>query len=320
MNRALLSLALVLPLAIAACSAEDKQPVESDFSDLAAIDQKSDAFSYRMKILGSLDYGQTSTNVKYTSSPRYRAYKFAGGKGDVVDVWTRSSNGGDAVTWLLDNAFHVVASNDDADAGTLDSHVSATLPGNTDPAIRTYYVVYRDYSLNNRKFAVSLNGAVAAPDLFSCNVDADCVALPAHSCCGQCLNAAVNKDQVVAYQAQPLDCGGHACTVLCRIETRVAQCNTAAKKCEMIEPTDIVCGGHTINPHRCPASFVCDDPGAAWDAPGKCVSAPPFCGGIANIQCPAGLTCIDDPTDDCDNSKGGADCGGICVNASSPNF
>jgi hypothetical protein len=38
-----------------------------------------------------------------------------------------------------------------------------------------------------------------------------------------------------------------------------------------------------------------------------------FCGGIANFPCPGGLTCVDDPDDDCDPLKGGADCGGICV-------
>lgn len=38
-----------------------------------------------------------------------------------------------------------------------------------------------------------------------------------------------------------------------------------------------------------------------------------FCGGIAVIPCPAGKQCVDDPSDDCDPQKGGADCGGICV-------
>lgn len=38
-----------------------------------------------------------------------------------------------------------------------------------------------------------------------------------------------------------------------------------------------------------------------------------FCGGIAGIPCPDGFTCIDDPRDDCDPKRGGADCGGICV-------
>lgn len=319
MNRSLLSLALLLPLAATSCSGPDKEPVENDFSDLASLDQKSDAFSYRMKILGSLDYGQTSAVVKYSPPPRYNAYKFGGKKGDTVDIWTRSTNGGDAVTWLLDNSYRVIASNDDADeGGTLDSHVKATLPGNSDPAIVTYYVVYRDYSLNSRKFSVELNGTSATPDYDSCSVDSDCVAVPAHVCCPRCTQAAVNKDQADAYAAQPPVCPGRICTQLCILDRRVAQCNTGTKKCEMIEPTDIVCGGHTINPHSCPAGYTCDDPGAAWDAPGKCVAAPLFCGGIAGIKCPEPLTCIDDPAHPCPPNQ--SDCGGICADPTNPSF
>jgi hypothetical protein len=40
-----------------------------------------------------------------------------------------------------------------------------------------------------------------------------------------------------------------------------------------------------------------------------------FCGGFGGIACPAGYTCVDDPSDTCDPRNGGADCGGICVKA-----
>jgi hypothetical protein len=40
-----------------------------------------------------------------------------------------------------------------------------------------------------------------------------------------------------------------------------------------------------------------------------------MCGGIAAISCPTGKTCVDDPSDDCNPAKGGADCSGICVSA-----
>ncbi len=39
---------------------------------------------------------------------------------------------------------------------------------------------------------------------------------------------------------------------------------------------------------------------------------PVTCGGLAGLPCPEGFTCVDDPTDDCDPSNGGADCLGIC--------
>ncbi len=47
------------------------------------------------------------------------------------------------------------------------------------------------------------------------------------------------------------------------------------------------------------------------------VSSSTFCGGIAAFKCPDGQECIDDPNDSCDPMNGGADCGGICVEASS---
>jgi hypothetical protein len=40
--------------------------------------------------------------------------------------------------------------------------------------------------------------------------------------------------------------------------------------------------------------------------------APKLCGGIAGIACGPNEVCVDDPSDNCDPSKGGADCDGIC--------
>ena len=45
-----------------------------------------------------------------------------------------------------------------------------------------------------------------------------------------------------------------------------------------------------------------------------------FCGGIAGIPCPEGQTCVDAPDDGCDPANGGADCGGICVDAPTGTF
>ena len=42
------------------------------------------------------------------------------------------------------------------------------------------------------------------------------------------------------------------------------------------------------------------------------LKAKQFCGGFANLPCPEGFVCVDDPNDGCDPAKGGADCGGIC--------
>jgi hypothetical protein len=40
--------------------------------------------------------------------------------------------------------------------------------------------------------------------------------------------------------------------------------------------------------------------------------APVTCGGIAGRKCPGAGTCHDDPSDSCDPTTGGADCGGLC--------
>jgi hypothetical protein len=49
-----------------------------------------------------------------------------------------------------------------------------------------------------------------------------------------------------------------------------------------------------------------------------CPEDPGFCGGIAGFPCPPGLTCVDNPNDDCDPNQGGADCEGMCVREEKP--
>ena len=73
---------------------------------------------------------------------------------------------------------------------------------------------------------------------------------------------------------------------------------------------DPVCGcdGVTYS-NACNAAAA----GVAVESRGDCAPEGEFCGGIAGFPCPEGQTCIDDPSDDCDPTMGGADCGGICV-------
>src|SRR5213076_1731287 len=97
--------------------------------------------------------------------------------GDRVDFWVRSNNGGDAVAWLLDGSFNVLAQNDDANDSTLDSHVVMTL-GASDKA--THYIIYRDYSLTSAKFSVDL---AVLPYSTVCATDADCAAVDRGGCC-----------------------------------------------------------------------------------------------------------------------------------------
>ena len=77
------------------------------------------------------------------------------------------------------------------------------------------------------------------------------------------------------------------------------------------------CGGFAGTP--CPAGLVCvDDPTDSCDpnnGGADCSGTCHFrsCGGFAGTQCPSGSTCVDDPTDTCNPATGGADCIGICV-------
>lgn len=297
-----LTLALCATLGLSACAADAKDEVAEDFGDLAGLDDKSDAFSYRMKIVGSLDYGQVSDPVAYSWKPRFRAFKFAGDAGDEIDVWVRSADG-DPVTWVLDDSFRVVASNDDADTSTLDSHVVATLPPHPS---RTHYIVFRDYWLDSVTMTVELGGR---PALTACDVDADC-ALVERGCCALGDWTAVRADQVEAYEASKV-CDGSPCPLPPSVDrgTR-ALCNNDRKVCEAVDGEDIACGGRSLNPHECATGWICSGPGLAVDGPGACYR---FCGGFGNFGCPDGYGCADDPYDGCDPAAGGADCGGICM-------
>ncbi len=306
----LASIATVIAITAAAVTACSAQP---DAKEEVA-DETTQAFSLRDTfIAGSLAYGETSalTPYRHTGRTRYVAYKFSGSEGDAIDVWVKS-NSGDPVAWVLDNDWRVVAKNDDAAPGNTDAHVVATLPKN---ASATHYVVVRDYWLDPMSFRVELKGKGA--DLVSgCNVDSDCAKIE-KGCCAIGAYIPVRADRVADYQAglecpQPLFCP----MMMIRDDHSMAQCNAATKKCELVLPKDIACGGFTLNSHQCPVGYSCQLPIAQPDVPGKCVQR---CGGFAGIQCSdPDEACVDDPTDTCDPKNGGADCGGICQPKSAP--
>ncbi|PTD13164.1 hypothetical protein FCULG_00004889 [Fusarium culmorum] len=73
------------------------------------------------------------------------------------------------------------------------------------------------------------------------------------------------------------------------------------------------CGGFRAKPPPpCKKNTHCvDDP----RTPGDCGMAcdKPELRWIRGLSCPKGLYCYDDPKDECDPKKGGADCLGICL-------
>jgi hypothetical protein len=109
----------------------------------------------------------------------------------------------------------------------------------------------------------------------SCKVDADCVAVPTPACCPSGLESAVNKSKVATFEKDNA-CKLHvqACTKHVILETRIAQCNAGTKKCEMVQPEDVRCGGFMMNAHHCATGYSCDHTGINPDVPGKCVKDP----------------------------------------------
>lgn len=302
--RTIIAAALPAALALTACDATVKPDVEEDVSELA-VEQKADTLAGKVAIVGSLVYGQTSDPVPYKNPPKFRAFKFAGDKGDKVTVTVRSTDGGDAVAWILNDSFQVLGYNDDATDGSLDAVAEATLGGNKHPDIRTYYVVFRDYGLRKRSFTVELQGV---PVYTQCNVDSDCQKVGL-GCCGLTFTA-IRAGMEDAYHAA-LGCDETPIcpAVMPQLTDDVPQCNPDSHTCELVDPNVIRCGGRTLTPQLCPEGYVCTGPGLAVDIPGVCRR---MCGGLADVACPSDFTCIDDPNDDCDPNDGGRDCHGIC--------
>jgi hypothetical protein len=124
-----------------------------------AVPAAGDTFSSSTRIVGGLQYGQTG-HAQYKKPPTHYAFKFAGEKGDRVDVSVASTNG-DAVLWVTDSDFKVLAKNDDS-GNSVNARVTVTLP-----ATSTYLIIFREYAGEPASFTVSLSKRPPAPSLGS---------------------------------------------------------------------------------------------------------------------------------------------------------
>ncbi|MBK9070054.1 MAG: PPC domain-containing protein [Myxococcales bacterium] len=293
---------LVASLASSCLSTDNLEA--SGEKDAAKLGVASSLPSGQVKLLGSLDFGQISPLVKYSrGSKRFKAYKFYGNAGDVLQVAVTSPNGGDAMAWVLDNDFNVIGYSDDAN-GSLNAAISLTLPEHPSG---THYVVYRDYNYRARKFQVWLTGHEAS--VVACERDSDFEKL-AGGCCGFDWTA-IGAGQQEAY-SEGLACDpAQVCSrQALHLIDDLALCNVDTGACELTAPADIACGGRSINPHACPEGYECQGDGLAYDAPGECVRQ---CGGESGSECPDGFACADNPNDDCTPFHDGAeDCPTMC--------
>jgi hypothetical protein len=122
----------------------------------------------------------------------------------------------------------------------------------------------------------------------ACKIDDDCTAVSQGGCCDNGYLFAVNKTKVTQYE-NATKCTANPrpmCPMFMVHDTRVAQCNTTTNKCEMIQPTDIKCGGFVAHPHACPSGYDCEA-GGMPDMPGSCVEAKD----CRSSGCGAGMGC-----------------------------
>jgi len=104
--------------------------------------------------------------------------------------------------------------------------------------------------------------------------------------------------------------GGADCGGLCECNIR-ALCVRGS----VFDPSPNVCACVPQEPVNPCAAVLCPAPSTCEVVDGKGVCTPietTFCGGIAAFPCPGSGICVDNPNDDCDPDRGGADCGGLC--------
>ncbi len=158
------------------------------------------------RYVGRIASGDTRT-VTYDYPPTFRAFGFDAKAGDVITVSVSSFNG-DAMAWITDSSYNVLAANDDASPQTLDAKVTYTIPKSS--LKRSFRLVFRDYDFLAATFRVSLKVEAEAPT--TCSYEGQAYAqgssFPAADGCNTC------------------SCGpsGVACTKIACL-----QCNPAAE-------------------------------------------------------------------------------------------
>lgn len=154
---------VVLCAGVGCATAPDDAAVEGSASELRELGAD--------EILGQIEYGQTKV-VEYTSSPKFRAFWFEAGKGDVVDIEVVSRDATDPIVWLTDDDFTNIASATDASPTDTRARLRRLLPD-----AGKYYVVFRETNMAPRaQFSVSVAKASTWPA--NCDPDGEGIARP----------------------------------------------------------------------------------------------------------------------------------------------
>ena len=105
-----------------------------------------------VKVMGDLDYGQTSRWVTYSARPRYRAFVFSAYGGERVEVNLQGTSE-KAFLALADSTLNQVASGQ--------THLTVALPYRG-PDLEVWYIVFRDADAKPARFAVRVGKTSSA--------------------------------------------------------------------------------------------------------------------------------------------------------------
>lgn len=144
---------------LAGCQAEPSEKGSEDVSST-----ESELRLSGTRYLGKMMSGETRTGYYY-NPPRYRSFGFDAKGGDDITVDVKSAEG-DAVAYITDSSYNVLAFNDDY-GGSLDSKVRYKVPAYA--AAGSYRIVFRDYDLLDATFTVKL--AIASTQTTTCAYD-----------------------------------------------------------------------------------------------------------------------------------------------------
>ena len=103
-----------------------------------------------VKVLGDLDYGQSSGPVVYSARPAYRAFVFSAFGGEAVEVSVRGTDR-KAMVALADSSLTRLAIGD--------TSLQLVLP-NRGPYIECWYIVFRDFEKKPAQFTVQVKKLV----------------------------------------------------------------------------------------------------------------------------------------------------------------
>ena len=106
-----------------------------------------------VKVLGDLDYGQTSDSVDYSAKPPYRAFVFSAFGGDSVEVTVKGDERR-AFVALTDSSLNQLVSGA--------TNLTLSLP-NRGPYIEVWYILFRDFDSKPGHFTVLVKKLAGTP-------------------------------------------------------------------------------------------------------------------------------------------------------------